>query len=341
LFLEHLRRPYPHDFKTEHLLLLQARCWDALDFPEVSILFYQEVAKALPPAMAAVMDCYRRMDRIQEAAEIAWQLLRDPQALPLDTCLAASTLFILAPRLQPGNPGAVFEAIVGPLRRVFEELNRRPSLYRQDVQPLAARALAFTLLQLNRHDEVREVCERTLVLSPSDPSLLLARGLANLRDNPSAAEADFRGAVIAGTPVALPYAVLAWFSVTRREYEDVLSLSSQAISSPDLPTDIRGLMFELHGIAQAQLKQDKARIEEDFARALSLNPTKSGRIEHNRRVAIKALESSTVPRAEQWTLPDRDTAILQLRGAVLGTLSSAPFRDYPGEAISDFVAILE
>lgn len=185
---------------------------------------------------------------------------------------------------------------------------------------------------------MREVCARALLYSPSNPSLLLARALANLRDNPSATEADFREAVLAGTPVGLPYAVLAWFYVTRQEYSEVLWLSSQAISSPDLALEIKGLMFELHGIAQAELKQERVRVEEDFARALSLNPTSAARIEHNKRVASKALQSSTAPLAERWSLPDRDTALAQLRGALLGTLAPVQFQDNRVEALSDLVA---
>lgn len=50
LYLEHLRRPYPHDFPTGVISLLQARSWDELGLPEVAVLFYQEVAKALPAA---------------------------------------------------------------------------------------------------------------------------------------------------------------------------------------------------------------------------------------------------------------------------------------------------
>jgi tetratricopeptide (TPR) repeat protein len=337
LWLEHFRRPYPHDFASGVVLIFQARLWDELGLPEVSVLFYEEAAKVLPAARAMAMDCYRRLNNVQQAKEIALQLLRDSHSSPLDTCLAASTLFLLASRLEPRNPKTVFEAIVSPLRRTFEDLNRRPIRQQQDLLPMAARALAFTLLQLDKRDEVREVCERALLHFPSDPSMFLARGLANLKDSPIAAEADFRMAVTAGTPVALPYAVLAWFCVIRREYPQVLWLSSEAIRAPELPPEIKGLMFELHGIAQAELKQDISRVEEDFARALRLNPDKAARIEENRKLAINALQSSTAPVTERWSLPDKDTA-LQLGGAILSRIAPLQVPDNRVEAISDLAA---
>jgi hypothetical protein len=97
-------------------------------------------------------------------------------------------------------------------------------------------------------------------------------------------------------------------------------------------------MFELHGIAQAELKQERARVEEDFARALSLNPIRAARIEENKRLAINALLSSTMQPVERWSLPEQDTTLLQLGGAVLGALAPVQFQDNRVEALSDLLA---
>jgi len=340
LLLEHLRRPYPHDFPAGVIPFLQARSWVQLGLPEVAVLFYQEAGKALPATRAAVMDCYMRMNRPQEAAEIAWQLLREAQSRPPDVYLATVTLFLLASRLEPESPKALFDAIVDRQRRLFEELSGTPAHSRDDpgLVNAVARALAFTLLQLDRREELRQLCARVLEHSPNDPALLLVRGLVNLLDNSiSAAESDFQEAIQGGSRSGLPHAVLAWFHVGRGEYSDVLRLSSQAISFPDLATEIRGLMFELRGIALGELKHQRDRVEEDFAKALSLNPTSAGRIEHNRRVAIEALQSSKVPRAEGWAIPDVEPEFWLLLG-LRNALSPVRFQDrLPGEAFSELV----
>ena len=335
--LDHLRRQYPDDFPPGVIPALQARCWDQLGLPEAALLFYQEASKALPMGKVLAMDCLRRLGRIQEAMETAKQLLSDPQSPRSHMYLAANALFLLALEQPSGVLPQILEMIVNPLRGVIEAEHKTPFSSRQDrgLEGAAARALALALVALRRLGEARQVCDEVLKSYPDDPALLLARGVANLPDNLAGTEADFTRAVAVQAQHSLPYAALALFRVEQGKYADTFELASQAMRFPDMPDEIKGLLFELRGIALAELKQSRDRVEEEFARARILNPTSASRIEYNREVAVKSLEpaSAATPRME-WNLPGLEPALWQLHTKLLRAVTESPIR---GESYSELL----
>ncbi|HTU88972.1 MAG TPA: hypothetical protein VMF69_02645 [Gemmataceae bacterium] len=338
VYLDHLRQPYPEGFPAEIIPALQAWAWNRLGLPEAALLFYQEAGKVLPMGKVYAMDCLRRLGRIQEAREVAEQLLTEPQSRRGQIYQASSTLILLALEQPSGVRSQIFEMIVEPLRHVIEAERKIPLASRQDrdLEKDAACALTLALITLNRLGEAREVCDDALKCYPDDPELLLARGAVNLSNNPNAAEADFTRAVEVQAQYSLPYAVLALFRANQRNYADTLALASQAMRFPDLPDETRGLLFEMRGIALAELKQPRDRVEEEFARARTLNPTSASRIEHNREVAMKSLESNSAatPRAE-WNLPSLEPALSQLRASLIHEIATSPF---PEESYSELLA---
>lgn len=338
VYLDHLRQPYPEGFPAEIIPALQAWAWDRLGLPEVAVLFYLEAAKVLPMGKIHAMKCLRRLGRIQEARELAEHLLTLPQSLSGQIYQASSTLIQLALEQASGVRSQILEMIVEPLRHVIEAERKIPLASRQDreLEKWSACSLTLALITLNRLDEAREVCDEALKSYPDDPEVLLCRGAVNLSTNPIAAEADFTRAVDVLVQYSLPYAVLALFRVRQGKYADAFALASQAMLFPDQPDELRGLLFELRGIALAELRQPRDRVDEEFARARTLNPTNTSRIESNRELAKKSLESppTATPRVE-WNLPGPEPVLSQLRTRLIREIDSLPFR---GASFSELLA---
>ena len=336
VYLDHLRQPYPEDFPAGVIPALQARFWDRLGLPEVALLFYQEAAKVLPIAKTMTMDCLRRLGRIEEAMELAQRLLSDPRSRRWDIYLAASALFQQAFERPPAERAQILEMILKPLRDAIEAERKTPLSFRQDrgLEGAAARALALTLVALRRFVEARQVCDDSLKSYPNDPALLLIRGVANLPDNLADAESDFTRAVSLQAQHGLPYVFLALFRVGQGRYADTFSLASQAMSFPGLPDEIKGLLFELRGIALAELKQPRDRVEEEFAQARTLNPTSASRIEQNKEVALKSLESASPSSRLEWNLPPLEPMLRQLHVRLLRTVAESPIQ---GESYSELL----
>jgi tetratricopeptide (TPR) repeat protein len=313
-YLEHLRQPYPQDFPAGVIPFLQANSWVRVGLLEVAVLFYQESGKILRPGKLAAMECLRLLGRSHDAGEAARQLLKDPQSRRGDTLVAASTLFLIARELAADDPKRVFRAIVDPLQRVLEAERQIPSHYRDDpdLERRAARALAFTLLNLDQRGEARAVCNEALATYPADDGLLIARGVATLLDDPEAAESDFAQAVGTGTQQALPYAALAWFRALERKYAEVLSLSFSVLHFPGIPPETLAWLHELRGIALSELRQPRDQVEEEFAKARALDPT-SARIEHNYQQAINALQGQAKSIPADWSLLGSEPMIGLLR----------------------------
>jgi tetratricopeptide (TPR) repeat protein len=336
VYLDHLRRPFPEDFPSGVIPALQAQSWDRLGLPEVALLFYQEAAKVLPMAKTMTMDCLRRLGRIKEAMELAQRLLSDPRSRRWDIYLAASALFQQAFERPSAERAQILEMILKPLRDAIEAERNTPLSFRRDrgLEGAAARALALTLVALRRFVEARQVCDDSLKSYPNDPALLLIRGVANLPDNPAVAETDFERAVAAQAQESLPYAALALFRAEQGKYADTFEFASQALRFPGLPEELQGLLFELRGIALAELKQPHDRVEEEFARARTLNPASTSRIEYNREVALKSLESASPSSRLEWNLPPLEPMLRQLQARLLRTVAESPIQ---GESYSELL----
>lgn len=336
VYLDHLRQPYPEDFPSGVIPALQAHSWDRLGLPAVALLFYQEAAKVLPMAKTMTMDCLRRLGRIKEAMELAQRLLSDPQSRRWDVYLAASALFQQAFERPPAERAQILEMILKPLRDAIEAERKTPLSFRQDpgLEGAAARALALTWVALRRFVEARQVCDDAIKSYPNDPALLLIRGVANLPDNPAVAETDFERAVAAQAQESLPYAALALFRAGQEKYADTFEFAGQALRFPGLPEELQGLLFELRGIALAELKQPHDRVEEEFARARTLNPASTSRIEHNREVALKSLESASPSSRLEWNLPPLEPMLRQLHARLLRTVAESPIQ---GESYSELL----
>jgi tetratricopeptide (TPR) repeat protein len=322
--LEFLRRPYPPGFPEAPRLALQARAWERVGLPEVAVLFWEECGKTRPEAKAAAMTCLRGLGRVQEAAAAAWKLLRDPRSGNSEIYLAASTLFLIARELEPSNPERVFEEIADPLLDALEAERKIPLPSRKDpgLERSVVRAIAFVLLALDRRDELRDLCDDVLESHPDESVLLIARGMLNfIEEKLDAAEADFTKAIAAGARHGLPYAVLAWFRGVQGQYAELLRLSSEALTFPDILTQLQSCLFELRAVAQTMLNQPPDRVEEEFALALALNPSRAAQIEQNRQIAVAFLSSQpTATPTPRWSLPELGSDLWKARSQVAQAL---------------------
>jgi tetratricopeptide (TPR) repeat protein len=344
LQLEHLRKPYPRDIPSAIVAFLQARCWVRLGFPRVALAFYQESGKVLPAGKTAAMDLLRQLGRYKDASDLARGILADPDSRHADIYHACTTLFLSAESLAAGgNPQDVYRSLVTPLRLLLDSEGKtvRSSREDPDLEAAVAHTLVFTLAEIGDYDEMLRVCDAVLARYPKDSALYLARGIANqMTRNPDKAESDFVQAVTFGARSPLPYAALSWYRITEARYDEALGLVSQALSFPGLHSQTQATLYEIRGIALAELNQPLFRIEEEFAKALDLGPANADRIRHNLEVALRHLKTAPDPeRHPNWELPVMDRILDQLPTGLAGTLREETVMSVPTESFSQLVGV--
>jgi hypothetical protein len=305
--LEHLRQPFPEGMPLGLIAFLQARCWEQLGDLEVALVFMQEAGRTIPTARLPALEYLRVLGRSDEARRLAELLIGDSKSRPMEVVLAASTLFLLTRDFNPVDARQMLALIIPPLQTVID--SERKEFPKRRVSPVlevwAARVLAFTGYELGKPESVMEVCTATLTRYPNDAPLLITRGLARLAGDPTGAEADFLKALEFGTDSPIPYIALAGVRVGQGQFAEVLDLSKLALSFPNLPAETQAALFEWRAIASAMVGQSMDRVEEEFSRALSVDPNSSSRIGRNRDTALSVLASrhtGLAPKDREWAI---------------------------------------
>jgi tetratricopeptide (TPR) repeat protein len=320
LTLAFLRKPFPARLPSDAVLFLQARCWEKLGDEETALLFMREAERQNPAHTLSVLTVLQVLVMSGKAKPYAEELRRQADRImdsgtssPEDLYFAAiSKIFFLERMTQGKGSRPTLEQAAAVLRRASSTFRSlRPE--QQKIPDLDARivpALGSCLEELGRQDEALALYESALADHPTDPDLLMFRGVAFLDTDPERALQDFAGAARAGVDSIWPYFFLAQHALTHDEFNEALKWASKAASKPG-PKEAHAQAHEWVAIALSALSHPLDEVLEHFDRAIQLNPN-AEHIRENRSSAVS--ESRRAWRIES-------TSTLQVKRDLVGSAS--------------------
>jgi hypothetical protein len=88
--LMHLRQPFPQGVPLGLTQFFQARCWEGWENLDVALTFMREAVNTVPAAGMTLMNYLERLQRNEEAAQLADRIVANPKSSLLDVYLAAA-----------------------------------------------------------------------------------------------------------------------------------------------------------------------------------------------------------------------------------------------------------
>ncbi len=285
--LKFLRESIPRNLPRSVIPFLQARCWERLGDLEVALVFMKEAERLDSTHAVSVLTLLQRLQRANEALDVANQISDNTRSSPEDLYLAACALFLPTRPMTAREATPLRERSAAALRRALDLARTQPREIREipDIESFITSALGVCYEGLGRLNEALALYDEALALRPNDGELLTLRGLARYYQGAlGPALNDFQMAVQAGAPSVWPYFFLAEHSLEQGDYLGTWRLCLQALQRPEVPITALAQLHEYLGISQAMLGQPVEVIRENFDKAQELDPS-SERIRHNRAVA--------------------------------------------------------
>jgi tetratricopeptide (TPR) repeat protein len=213
-------------------------------------------------------------------------VIDNPASPPLELYLAAVALLSPTRSMNDAEAKPILQRVVPVLKRAradYLKLAPEERAESPNADAYIAQALGLALERLGETKSAIAVYTEAIDRNPHDAELLTARGLALFDHNRQGALADFVKAVQLGVSAIWPYLLLARHGFQTGRTGDALQLALAAERQPG-PASARAEVYEIIGMALAELGQSLDRVLENFDRALALDAN-NDRIRENRAIA--------------------------------------------------------
>jgi len=284
-FLNCLRKPIPSALPPQFTPFLQAGCWEKLGDVETALVFMQEAERLDPDQAISVMLLLQKLGRQDELPQYANRVIENSASPPLELYLAAVALLVPTRSMSDAEAAPILRRAVAVLKRALSAYLALSPAEREaspDADVAIAQALGLGLERLGELRSAIEIYSEAITKHPRIGDLFMARGLALHEVEQQAALQDLSMAARWGVAAIWPYLLLARHAIQNGAPAEALRLARVAENQPGPPA-ARAEVYEILGMALADLRQPQDDVLMNFDQAIALDPM-NDRIRENRHI---------------------------------------------------------